>query len=380
MATVELQLSPQMIDWVADQGGYTPSALAEELMPKKKEMFLRGHVTKTVAEKLARIGQIPFGYLFLDTPPKNTPPTIPDLRQTINPIPLSKDFIDTYNDIKYKIDWYKEYLDDFGIQFNIDFIGRFSINDDFRLVAQDISQTIELDIKKILNKITKDSYFSFACNLIEKKGILVFKNGIVKSNTKRTIDPNEFRGFCLIDEMVPCVFVNGTDSYSAQVFTLFHEVAHIWVGKAGVSNWQLDNKIESFCNKVAAEVLMPHDLFKKKWDQETEFTDELLVAAINVASFFKVSLYATAIKAKSLNLINDIDFVTLRNYVLNVPKKESSGANPYATYPYRNSPKLTDAILSSTMNQQLPLREAANLLNIKTGTVIELYKQRTSKK
>ncbi|MCV5526988.1 peptidase, partial [Escherichia coli] len=75
-----------------------------------------------------------------------------------------------------------------------------------------------------------------------------------------------------------------------------------------------------------------------------------------------------------------IDFVTLRNYVLNVPKKESSGANPYATYPYRNSPKLTDAILSSTMNQQLPLREAANLLNIKTGTVIELYKQRTSKK
>lgn len=148
MATVELQLSPQMIDWVADQGGYTPSALAEELMPKKKEMFLRGHVTKTVAEKLARIGQIPFGYLFLDTPPKNTPPTIPDLRQTINPIPLSKDFIDTYNDIKYKIDWYKEYLDDFGIQFNIDFIGRFSINDDFRLVAQDISQTIELDIKK----------------------------------------------------------------------------------------------------------------------------------------------------------------------------------------------------------------------------------------
>ncbi|ENE0867295.1 ImmA/IrrE family metallo-endopeptidase [Klebsiella pneumoniae] len=380
MATVELQLSPQMIDWVADQGGYTPSALAEELMPKKKEMFLRGHVTKTVAEKLARIGQIPFGYLFLDTPPKNTPPTIPDLRQTINPIPLSKDFIDTYNDIKYKIDWYKEYLDDFGIQFNIDFIGRFSINDDFRLVAQDISQTIELDIKKILNKITKDSYFSFACNLIEKKGILVFKNGIVKSNTKRTIDPNEFRGFCLIDEMVPCVFVNGTDSYSAQVFTLFHEVAHIWVGNAGVSNWQFDNKIESFCNKVAAEVLMPHDLFKKKWDQETEFTDELLVAAINVASFFKVSLYATAIKAKSLNLINDIDFVTLRNYVLNVPKKESSGANPYATYPYRNSPKLTDAILSSTMNQQLPLREAANLLNIKTGTVIELYKQRTSKK
>ena len=321
MATVELQLSPQMIDWVADQGGYTPSALAEELMPKKKEMFLRGHVTKTVAEKLARIGQIPFGYLFLDTPPKNTPPTIPDLRQTINPIPLSKDFIDTYNDIKYKIDWYKEYLDDFGIQFNIDFIGRFSINDDFRLVAQDISQTIELDIKKILNKITKDSYFSFACNLIEKKGILVFKNGIVKSNTKRTIDPNEFRGFCLIDEMVPCVFVNGTDSYSAQVFTLFHEVAHIWVGKAGVSNWQFDNKIESFCNKVAAEVLMPHDLFKKKWDQETEFTDELLVAAINVASFFKVSLYATAIKAKSLNLINDIDFVTLRNYVLMYQRK-----------------------------------------------------------
>lgn len=379
MAAVELQLSRKMIDWVADQGGYTPTALAEQLMPKKKDMFLQGNVTKTVAEKLAKIGQIPFGYLFLDTPPATNKPKIPDLRQTINPTALSKDFIDTYNDVKYKIDWYKEYLEDFGIQFQLDFIGRFSLKDDFRLVAQDISKTINLDIDSILHKVTKDSYFSHACNLIEKKGILVFKNGIVKNNTKRTIDPNEFRGFCLIDEMAPCVFVNGTDSYSAQVFTLFHEVAHIWVGKAGVSNWHFENKIESFCNKVAAEILMPHELFINKWTMELRLNDELLTAAINVASFFKVSLFAAAIKAHSLDLIDGDDFRALRSYTLNATKKESTGANPYATYPYRNSPKLTDAVLSSAMSQQLPLREAANLLNIKTGTVIELYKKRTAK-
>lgn len=378
MAAVEFQLSRTMIDWIASEEGLTTIALAEQLMPNKKDKFLQGNVTKTAAEKLAKIGKIPFGYLFLENPPAINKPKIPDLRQTVSPVALSKDFFDTYNDIKYKIDWYKEHLNEFGIQYKLDFIGKYSINNDYRDVAQDISRTIGLDVTKTARKVTKDSYFSVACALIEKIGVLVFKNGIVKSNTSRRLDTSEFRGFCLIDDMVPAVFVNGSDAFSAQVFTLFHELAHIWVGKDGVSNWHFENKIEAFCNKVAAEVLMPFTLFKEKWLNESHLSEDTYLIASHTADYFKVSVYAVAIKAKTLNLIDEGDFAMIRKNSMGSEKKEAGGANPYAIYPYRNSPKLTDAVLSSAVSQQLPLREAANLLNIKAGTVVELYKKRKS--
>lgn len=378
MGVVEFQLSRTMIDWIASEGGVTTTALAEQLMPNKQDKFLQGNVTKTTAEKLAKIGKIPFGYLFLEKPPIVHKPEIPDLRQTTTPTALSKDFFDTYNDIKYKIDWYKEHLNEFGIQFKLDFIGKHSINDDYRVVAQDISERIGLDVPKIVRKVTKDSYFGLACALIEKIGVLVFKNGVVKSNTSRRLDTSEFRGFCLIDEMAPAVFVNGSDAFSAQVFTLFHELAHIWVGKDGVSGWHFENKIEAFCNKVSAEVLMPFNVFEDKWVSESRQSKDIYTVASHVADYFKVSTYAVAIKAKTLNLIGEDDFLIIRNNSIDSSKKDTSGANPYAVYPYRNSPKLTDAILSSAMSQQLPLREAANLLNIKAGTVVELYKKRKS--
>ncbi|MEM7861481.1 peptidase, partial [Morganella morganii] len=107
MATIELKLSPTIIEWIANKQGVTPGHLAELLTPKKPHKLLVGEVSKTVAEKLAKIAGIPFGYLFLDSPPEVEHIDIPDFRTTINSLELSKDFFDTYRDVQYKIDWYK---------------------------------------------------------------------------------------------------------------------------------------------------------------------------------------------------------------------------------------------------------------------------------
>lgn len=379
MAVVEFQLSRKMIDWIASVGGVTTSSLAEQLMPKKQEQFLNGSVNKSTAEKLAKIGQIPFGYLFLEHPPEIKKPSVPDLRQTVNAVELSKDFFDTFNDIKYKIDWYKDHLREFGISYHLDFIGKFSLKHTPTEVAKHISKTIKLNIPEIIKNVTKESYFGVLCRLIEDAGILVFKNGVVKNNTRRKLDTDEFRGFCIIDAQTPAVFVNGSDAFSAQVFTLFHEVAHLWIGKEGVSNWNFESKIEAFCNKVAAEVIMPTELFQEKWKEELAFGMDSLFVITHVANYFKVSNYAAAIKAKNLNLINEFEFLAIRENSLKSKKPSKSGGNPYASFPYKNSPKLTDAILSSAVTQRTPLREAGNLLNIQASTVIELYKKRNLK-
>jgi Zn-dependent peptidase ImmA (M78 family) len=106
----------------------------------------------------------------------------------------------------------------------------------------------------------------------ESAQILVMRNSIVAGNTHRGVSPAEFRGFAVSDKLAPLVYINSSDSRAAQIFTLVHELAHLWIGQTGISNEPVaeiisNNTIENKCNQIATEVLVPRQRFIEIWSQ-----------------------------------------------------------------------------------------------------------------
>jgi len=369
-----LQISPNILRWAADQRGLSLDALVDLLgTPSKHDEFAAGKLTIAQAEKLAKKTHIPFGYFFLDTPPATAQRGIPDLRQLPNHEPLSIDFFDVLDDVLRKQQWYQEYLQEQGAQ-KLDFVGKypFKANLPTEQVAADIQKTLSITDEERKQCKTTSEFFSLLSEKAENIGILVFKNGIVKSNSHRGLSVSEFRGFAIADPLAPVIFINGKDSEAAWIFTLAHEIAHIWLGESGVSDLPANqqksgNNLEVYCNRIAAELLTPKAQFLAAWEQMTEPKFDTLSKA------FKVSKLVIARRALDLG---KIDWATYqKNAEASSKQKSSSGGDPYRNYPLRNSKRLTRAIVSMAMSGGMMLREAASLLNVKTDTVMELSKR-----
>ena len=377
----EFQISNSILEWIAHSQSKDVRILAQELVKSEEKIdrFVNGIVNKAQALRLAKLANIPFGFLFLDKPPEITRPTLPDFRNTQQAVPLSTDFYDTLEDINNKIEWYKDFLKKEDIYNKLDFVERvdYKISEP-EYVAQNIAKSIGFNIETDLDSFREESvYFKNLVTRFENLGILIFQNGIVKNNTKKPLSVNEFRGFAITDNYAPAVFINTKDSKNAQIFTLLHEVAHLWIGKEGVSDWSVnDNATEAFCNEVAAHFLMPNDMFKQKWQTERKkFPNSDIYDTINVISkIFKVSRLATTIKAVKLKLIASSYINSVKNqHNGQQSKKANKGGNPYKSYPLRNSTRLTKIILTQTINQHILISEAAKLLNLKSPSVMKLY-------
>lgn len=370
--TTELRISPVMINWIAEQENTELKSLAEQFAPKKVDQFLSGLITKSTAEKLAKLVDIPFGYLFLSEPPVINNPQIPDLRQTVGAEPLSKDFIDVLKDIDRKVSWYKEFLTENGNDEPLSFVNKFpysSILNHYE-VAQDIAKTIDFSIERDLPNIPQRDYYRELSTRFENIGILIFKNGVVGNNNTRKLNVEEFRGFALIDYRAPAIFINNADHQSAQLFTLLHEVVHIWIGQNGVSSWNQDKHVEAFCNKVAAEFLMPETLFVEEW---AKCNDNHIQ---HIAAYFKVSQLAAIVKAVQLDFLPQGTIAEARKQLKVYRQENNSGGNFYNMLPVKNSHRFTEAVVNQAMSMNLPLKEAGKLLNVHADTVVSYYRNK----
>jgi Zn-dependent peptidase ImmA (M78 family) len=360
-----LQISPKIIQWAAMQAGNEVDAFTIGMSEKKKNRFLAGELAPKDAEEFSKFARVPFGFLFLETPPENIRPSIPDLRQTKNPKTLSLNFYDVLEDALRKQDWFKDYLKKNGQGQVLDFVESYKKNTRPKIIAGDIWKRLDLSSQERDKCANYKEYFNVLSERFEKLGILIFKRGFAGSNTHQTLDPSEFRGFALADKVVPVIFINGRDAESAQIFTLIHEAAHIWLGESGISDQHIASSgLEKYCNQVAAEILVPEKEFCSQWDKEKN------CAAL--AKHFKVSRLVIARRAFEYDLISQdtYDQELKKAYYKG---KKTGGGDYYAALPVANSKRLTRAIVTSALSGETLLREAASLLFMRPDNILKLH-------
>jgi len=362
-----LEFSRDVLDWAAEKAGVSLQSFAQSVAKRDRdrERIADGRLTVPQAEKLAKKARIPFGYLFLTEPPQIERPSIPDLRQVQDAEPLSAEFYETLEDAVTKQEWFAEYLREQEAQ-PLSIVGKFSMNvrPTPAAVAADIAKELQLSDEDRRKSPDADVYFSRLSAKAEQKGILVMKSGFVKSNTKRTLSEKEFRGFALPHPLAPLVFVNGNDAKVAAVFTLMHELAHIWLGVEGVSDAALKNTrpSERLCNAIAANLLVPLDRFNEMWGGPQDLE--------RMAKFFRVSKLVIARRALDQKLVDQGFYDEVAEKSRKVKKSGAPTAD--ITIPVRNGKRFTKTVLASAMSGETLLRDAGTLLNVRADTVASL--------
>jgi len=215
---------------------------------------------------------------------------------------------------------------------------------------------------------TWEKALEFLTTKIEDIGIITIFNSVVENNTNRKLNVEDCRGFVLVDDLSPFMFINAADGKAAQMFTIVHELAHIWTGQsAGFDFRQLtpaDEPIELLCDKVAAELLVPKEPFIVEWSHNPNIK--------YLSQVFKVSPIVIARRALDLGLIEKAQFFQFYNsYIeeLRLKKeKQSGGGDFYATAKKRISLTFASHVNNAVKSNQLLYRDANKLTGLKGDT------------
>jgi Zn-dependent peptidase ImmA (M78 family) len=379
-----LQLSLKTLEWAANKAGSSLSEFAHTLYSKEETVthIANGQLTVSQIRKFADHAKIPFGFLFLETPPQRYTPdhTLVDFRTAKHNQPLSEDFFDVYKDIEHKQSWYRDYLLSIDAE-KLSFVGKYRGNKSIQndAIAKDIRNTLGI-ANVASSKINPEDYLLMLSNLCEDAGILVFKNSVVVNSTKRKLDTEEFRGFVISDDYSPAIFINGSDAKFANIFTLAHELAHIWLGETGISDVSASsaNKNEIRCNAIAAEILVPKNDFLQDWDSSVG-THRDKISALNRR--YKVSELVIARVALTNHKITYENYQEIYTEVLErvrEKKRRDKEAQKElrlplsVTAPIKNSRRLTRTIVELISSGRMGPSEGAILLNTSAAKVVSL--------
>ena len=349
-------VNTELLRWARVRAGLTQDDLIGKF--KKLPEWESGSTRPTLkqVETLARAVRVPVGYLFLTQPPEESIP-IPDFRTFAGHAVTrpSPDLLDMIYVCQERQGWYRDFLR-MAQEPELAFVGSATIDMQPAGVAARMQETLGFDLDARRECPTWADALRLFIRQADEAGVLIMTSGIVMSNTSRRLDPTEFRGFALSDPLAPLIFVNGSDTKAAQMFTLAHELAHLWLGASALSNsgadsWQGFRPEEVWCNAVAAELLVPLANLRTELHDDEPLADTVS----RLARAFKVStlvilrrlLDANHLDRRSFDMAWEQEREQLR--VKALAQGSGDGGNFYRTTLARVSPRFARALVASTL-------------------------------
>lgn len=378
---MRVPVKPELIRWARERSRLDYHSLAMRF-PKLSE-WEDGEQQPTLKqlESFARAVHVPMGYLFLPEPP-NEPMPIPDFR-TFSGRSLtqpSPNLLDTIYACQERQSWYQEYAR-ITRQPRCSFVGSATVDTPHRRVADSIRQTLEFSVAARRDCPSWSDALRLFIQLADNAGILAMVSGVVLSNNRRPLDIEEFRGFALADFLAPLIFINGSDTKAAQMFTLAHELAHLWLGSSALSNASAApvagfRREEVWCNQVAAELLVPFNVLQNELRTDESVDD----AKTRLSRHFKVStlvILRRLLDAKWLDR-EGFDQAWRREVarLREVKRQGGGGGDFYRTTISRVSKRFARALVVSALEGQTLYRDAFRMLGVsKTATFENLGRE-----
>ncbi len=368
-------LTPKILTWARDSARM-PLDVAASKIGKSTEVLKEwedgvSQPTIKQAEKLAKIYKRPFALFFLPEIPKDFHP-LQDFRKS-DSIKLTTGSIFIIREIQQKQAWLSDVLEENGEE-KLPFIGKFTISDSPEKVAKDILLTLNINPSNYIEINPIKEWV----NKAELNGIYVSRTSFIHS--RLTLDKNEVQGFAIADSYAPFIFVNSKDWAAPQLFTLIHEIAHLWIAETGISNEiefeQTNSKthpVEIFSNEVAANILMPKELIFNLESKTFNNSKEVF----NTAKTLGVSSFALLYRALNLSIIELKKYKSLKNQATidfnefirkeelkkEKQKKQKGGPNPYLLRLNKNSRLFTQFVLDGFKSGFVEPTQASFLLN-----------------
>jgi Zn-dependent peptidase ImmA (M78 family) len=367
-------VKPELLRWARERVGRSIEEFSARF--KKLDEWERGEAQPTFKqlEDFARATHVPFGYFFLPEPPEEHIP-IPDLRTIRNQdiSHPSPDLLDTIHAMQRRQAWLREELIECEAE-RLDFVGSARPADDPQGVGREMRRIVGLDDGWAAEVRTWREAVGELRRAIEELGVMAVINGVVGNNTHRKLDVEEFRGFALNDEYAPLVFVNGSDAKSAQMFTLVHELAHIWLGESALTDTGLTSQpsqeIESWCDRAAAEFLVPAQELRACWRdvRHEEAPFEI------IARRFKISPIVAGRRAMDLRLVSrETFFGFYEKYIARERRQRpaSGGGDFYNNQNTRVGERFAIQVILAAKGGRVSFKEAYDLTGLRGGAFQE---------
>jgi Zn-dependent peptidase ImmA (M78 family)/transcriptional regulator with XRE-family HTH domain len=170
---------------------------------------------------------------------------------------------------------------------DLPFVASFNVADGAKRLAGEMTGALGFSLAQFRRGGRNDA-FAYLRDLAEQQGIFVLLIGNLGSHHS-VLDVELFRGVALADPVTPFVVINDQDSEAAWSFTLLHELAHIWIGRTGISGANPSTKIEVFCNDVAGQILMPDGEALREEGLRGASVDEVIARIRQLADTWQVS-------------------------------------------------------------------------------------------